>query len=103
MYWAIASFIAFLIALILDLFGVSHGHVNYTTFALIGLLCAAAALVTITPEALPPVDAGSPFHRAVSQAADGGHALILADPGSGHGADARDCHPAGAPRGPASG
>jgi hypothetical protein len=49
MFYAIASVFAFLIALILDLAGVDKGHLNYTTFALLGLLLAAAALVTITP------------------------------------------------------
>jgi hypothetical protein len=49
MFYAIAAVFAFIIALILDLAGIDKGHVNYTTFALVGLLCAAAALVTITP------------------------------------------------------
>jgi hypothetical protein len=42
---AIAAVIAFAIALILDLAGVAKGHVNFTTFALAGLLCLALALV----------------------------------------------------------
>jgi hypothetical protein len=38
--------VAFAISLILDLADITKGHVNYTTFLLVGLLCLAIALVT---------------------------------------------------------
>jgi C4-dicarboxylate transporter len=49
MFYAIAAVFAFIIALILDLAGISKGHINETTFVIIGLGFAAGALVTITP------------------------------------------------------
>ncbi len=44
--FGIAAIVAFIIALFLDLAGISKGHFDVTTFALIGLLCLAIHLVT---------------------------------------------------------
>jgi hypothetical protein len=38
---AVLAVIAFAIAILMQLFGWSHGHVDVTLFALIGLLCLA--------------------------------------------------------------
>jgi hypothetical protein len=43
---AVAAVVAFAVSLILDLFDITKGHVNYTTFLIVGLLCLAIALVT---------------------------------------------------------
>jgi hypothetical protein len=45
--FGLASIVAFAVALILDLAGVSKGHLNYVLFALIGLLCLAVHVTTI--------------------------------------------------------
>jgi hypothetical protein len=42
--WAIAAAFAFAVALLLDLADLSKGHLNVTTFALIGLLFVALHL-----------------------------------------------------------
>ena len=44
--FGIAAIVAFIIALFLDLAGISKGHFDVTTFALIGLLCLAIHLAT---------------------------------------------------------
>jgi hypothetical protein len=43
---AVAAVVAFAVSLILDLADITKGHVNYTTFLIVGLLCLAIALVT---------------------------------------------------------
>jgi len=50
---AVAAVVFFAVALILHLAGISHGHVDETTFMLAGMLC--LALAAVTP--------GWPWHR----------------------------------------
>jgi hypothetical protein len=42
--FGVLAVLAFAIALILDLAGINKGHVNYTTFVIVGLLCVAVEL-----------------------------------------------------------
>jgi hypothetical protein len=43
----VVGIIAFVIALILDLAGISHGHVDENTFAIAGWLCIAIYLLRV--------------------------------------------------------
>ena len=45
--FGLASVAAFAVALILDLADVNRGHLNYTLFVIIGLLCLAVHVTTI--------------------------------------------------------
>jgi hypothetical protein len=43
--FGIAAIVAFALALLLELFDLAKGHLDYTTFVLIGLLCLAVHVV----------------------------------------------------------
>lgn len=45
--FGLASVVSFAVALVMDLADVDKGHLNYTLFALIGLLCLAVHVTTI--------------------------------------------------------